>query len=156
MKTKETNTTSIGIVFRKFDRDYAQCMKRQTFNFIREIDKKASITEIVRYNVQPDPYAVKRFHSHIIFKQPCMRTIRKVSERVLKADKWDNDYIYHVPFFGNVEVLRSRFGEVRIHGIYDEAGFINYINDHKKNRTGKYSYYYYPKHQFNKIMALPF
>ncbi|MDB2673173.1 hypothetical protein N9Y86_04665 [Flavobacteriaceae bacterium] len=147
MKTK-----TIGIVFRKYDRDYAQCMKRQTFNFIREVDKLSSITEIVRYNVQSDIGSVKQFHSHILFSEPCMSTIRKVSERVLKADKWDNDYIY----FGNVEVLRSRFGEVRIHGIYDEAGFINYINDHKKNRTGKYSYYYYPKHQFNKIMALPF
>ena len=93
----ETNTTSIGIVFRKYDRNYAQCMRKQTFDFIREIDKKASITEIVRYNVQPDPNSVKRFHSHIIFKQPfSMSTIRKVSERVLKADKWDDEtYTIH-------------------------------------------------------------
>ena len=150
----ETNTTSIGIVFRKYDRNYAQCMRKQTFDFIREIDKKASITEIVRYNVQPDPNSVKRFHSHIIFKQPCMNTIRKISERVLKADKWDNDYIY----FGNVEVLKSRYGEVRLHQIYDEKGFIDYLNENKKSSggKGKYSFYYYPKHQFNKIMALPF
>ena len=151
MKTK-----AIGIVFRKYDRDYAADMKRQTFNFIREVDKLSSITEIVRYNVQPDPNAVKRFHSHILFSEPCMSTIRKVSERVLKAGKWGNDYIYHMPFFGNVEVLKSRFGEMRIHGIYDEAGFVSYINDHKKNRIGKYSYCYYPKHQFNKLMTLPF
>ena len=154
MKTKETK--AIGIVFRKYDRDYARDMRRQAFKFIKEVDKLSSITEIVRYNVQLDPNAVKRFHSHIIFKQPCMSTIRKISERVLKAELWTNEFLYHMPFFGNVEVLRSRFGEVRIHYIYDEAGFINYINEHKKNRTGKYSYYYYPKHQFNKIMALPF
>ena len=149
-------TKAIGIVFRKYDRDYARDMSKQTFDFIREIDKKASITEIVRYNVQPDPNSVKRFHSHIIFKQPCMSSIRKVSERVLKADKWDYEIIYHTPFFGDIKVLRSCYGEVRIHGIYDEDGFINYMNDHKKNRGGKYSYYYYPNHQFNSEMALPF
>ena len=150
-------TKAIGIVFRKYDRDYARDMRKQTFNFIREIDKKASITEIVRYNVQPDPNSVKRFHSHIIFKQPfSMSTIRKVSERVLKADKWDDEYLYHTPFFGDIKVLRSCYGEVRIHGIYDEAGFVSYINENKKSRGGKHSFYYYPKHQFNKIMALPF
>ena len=154
----ETNKTSIGLVFRKFDRDYAQCMKRQTFNFIREVDKLSSITEIVRYNVQPDPNSVKRFHSHIIFKQPCMSTIRNVSERVLKAELWTNEYVYHMPFFGNVEVLKSRYGEVRLHQIYDEKGFIDYMNENKKSSggNGKFSYYYYPKQQFNKIMALPF
>ena len=149
-------TKAVGIVFRKYDRDYARDMRKQTFNFIREIDKKASITEIVRYAIQPDPNSVKRFHSHIIFKQPCMSTIRKVSERVLKADKWEDEFLYNTPFFGNVEVLGSRFGEVRIHGIYDEAGFVSYINENKKSRGGKHSFYYYPKHQFNKIMALPF
>ena len=147
---------SIGLVFRKYDRNTLNQMKKQTFNLIREVDKLSTLSETILYNVQPDPNSSKQFHSHILFKSRYISTLKKVSQRILKANLWMNEFIYNMPFFSNVEVLKSCYGEVRIHRVYDEKGFVDYINETKKSKGGSNSYYYFTQNQLELIEDLKF
>ena len=124
-----------GLVFRKYDIKTAEEMKRQTFKFIAEVVKKSQANEAVRFNVEKDPHCTKHFHSHIIFIDPSLDVIKSVSERVLKASEWVKQFTPDSDFYDFIEVLKSRFGEVRIHEVREEKGFLMYCNGEKKQKV---------------------
>lgn len=140
-----------GLVFRKYGIKTAKEMRKQTFKFIEEVMKKSKANEAVRFNVEKDPHCRKHFHSHIIFIDPRLDVIKSVSERVLKASEWVKQFTPDSDFYDFIEVLKSRFGEVRIHEVREESGFLLYMNGEKKQKVIELEIYL-PKNQFKQLL----
>ena len=130
----------IGVVFRKNDIDTHEQMKNQAFKFIAAISKKSKVEEVIYYGIHQD--SLFDFHSHIVFDIRCLSELKKESARVLKASNWFHDYTVSSPFFSNVEVLKSCYGEVRLHACPEITGFLIYMGDYE---------IYFPKVLYQKI-----
>ena len=130
----------IGVVFRKNDIDSHQQMKNQAFKFIAAISKKSKVEEVIYYGIHQD--SLFDFHSHIVFDIRCLSELKKETVRVLKQSNWFYDYTVDSPFYKRVEVLKSVYGEVRIHDCPEISGFLVYMREYD---------IYFPKVLYQKI-----
>ena len=135
----------LGVVFRKYDRKSYEEMRKQAFKFIAAVSKKSKSAEVIYYNLEQD--SLFDFHSHIVFDINCLSHLKKESERVLKASNWFHDYTVSSPFYSNVEVLKSAYGEVRIHACPEITGFLIYMREYD---------IYFPKKLYQRKKELAF
>ncbi|MGC6421669.1 MAG: hypothetical protein ACON43_02540 [Flavobacteriaceae bacterium] len=144
---------AIGLVFRKKHQPTYIEMKDQTFSFINKIMKKAKGVKEVKYALHPDPVYKKSFHSHIVFKDQIMDQIKSESERVLVASNWDRINTPGSGYYDHIDVLKSRYGEIRIHDVPDDNGFLVYMRGSKKKHS-KMINSYYPLKQYQRLKEL--
>ncbi|MDC1061061.1 hypothetical protein OAP99_02610 [Flavobacteriaceae bacterium] len=135
----------VGVVFRKNDIDSYQQMKNQAFKFIAAVSKKSKVEEVIYYGIHQD--SLFDFHSHIVFDINCLSHLKKESERVLKASNWFKDYRVNSHFYSHIEVLKSAYGEVRIHACPEITGFLIYMREHE---------IYFPKKLYQRKKELAF
>lgn len=126
-------------------------MKEQTLIFINKIMKKSKGVNEVKYAFHPDTVYKKSFHSHIVFKDQ----IKSESERVLAASNWDRINTPSSGFYDHIDVLKSRYGEIRIHDVPDDNGFLVYMRGSKKKNSCMI-HHYFPLKQYQQLMKLPF
>ena len=106
--------------------------------------------EVIHYNVEKDPGKHLEYHSHFVIEGACLGQLKKESQRVLKTSNWIRDYSVDSTFYSHVEVLKSVYGEVRIHACPNISGFLDYMSGNTKQKTVGY-YYYLPKALKEKI-----
>ena len=140
----------IGVVFRKYNRSSIEQMRVQTFKLIAAVTKKSNSVEVIHYNVEKDPGKHLEYHSHFVIEGACLGQLKKESQRVLKTSNWIRDYSVDSTFYSHVEVLKSVYGEVRIHACPNISGFLDYMSGNTKQKTVGY-YYYLPKALKEKI-----
>ena len=134
----------IAVVFRKYDRKSSEQMRVQTFNLIAAVTKKSNSVEVIHYNVEKDPGKRLEYHSHFVIGEACLIQLKKESQRVLKTANWIRDKRVDSNFYSHVEVLKSVYGEVRIHACPNISGFLDYMSGKSKQKTVGY-YHYLPK-----------
>ena len=84
-----------------------------------------------------------------------MDQIKSESERVLAASNWDRINTPDSGFYGHIDVLKSRYGEIRIHDVPEDNKFLVYMRGSKKKHSNMI-HHYYPLRQYQQLMKLPF
>jgi len=120
---------SIGVMFRKINKTGTKTitnpnkeeLKKQVKTLHRKLKKEDKITTY--YSIESDTNKGGKYHTHLLIKYNDEKNLYNGLSRFIGGNTWEDRYNGLDP----IKSCKGIFGEVDTHFIYDEVGFMNYM-----------------------------
>jgi len=120
---------TIGIMFRKINKigektitnPNKENLQKQIKTLHRKLKKKDKI--ITYYSVESDTNKGGKYHTHLLIKYNDEKNLYNELSRFIGGTNWKDTY----NGFDPLKSCKGIYGEIDTHFIYDEVGFLNYM-----------------------------
>lgn len=120
---------TIGVMFRKINKTGTKTitnpnkeeLKKQVKTLHRKLKKNDDI--ITYYTVESDTNKGGKYHTHLLIKYNDEKNLYNGLSRFIGGITWEDRY----NGFDPIKSCKGVYGEVDTHFIYDEIGFMNYM-----------------------------
>lgn len=121
---------TIGVMFRKINKTGTKTitnpnkenLKKQVKTLHRKLKKKDKI--ITYYSVESDASKGGKYHTHLLIKFNDEKNLYNGLSRFIGGSSWEKRNDGLDPLIS----CKGTYGEVDTHFIYDEIGFLNYMD----------------------------
>ena len=123
------NQEIYAIEFRKYSKSTMteREMQKHVFNFCKTLLKISDVNknEKIYYSIEPDKN--RGYHVHIT-TVVSLQAIKTTAELILKGSEWTTEKLPADVYSNSLLVLRSSYGEARIHLVTFLQGWLVYCN----------------------------
>lgn len=119
---------TIGIMIRRKYRTNKKLLDKEVFTLHRKLKKKDTIT--THYSTEKDS-PKEKYHSHLLIQYNDDDNLYNQLNRFIGGNVW----ITEDDGLKQVKINNGKWGEIHTHLIYDEKGFIGYMNKNELTKT---------------------
>ena len=120
---------TIGVMFRKINKTSTKTitnpnkeeLKKQVKTLHRKLKKEDEI--ITYYSIESDTNKGGKYHTHLLIMYNDEKNLYNGLSRFIGGNTWEDRY----NGFDTIKSCKGIYGEVDSHFIYDENGFMNYM-----------------------------
>lgn len=119
---------TIGVMIRRRSRTNKKLLDKQILTLHKKLKKNDNI--ITHYSTEKD-YLKGKYHSHLLIQYNDDKNLYNELNKFIGGNSWEVDK----NGLDEIKINNGIWGEIHTHNIYDEVGFIGYMNKHEITKT---------------------
>ena len=119
---------SIGIMIRRKKRINKKLLNKEIITLHRKLKKNDDI--ITHFSTEKD-YSKGNYHTHLIIKHNDDKNLYNQLNNFIGGNIWEVDK----SGLEEVKINNGKWGEIHTHNLYNEVGFMGYMNKYELTKT---------------------
>jgi hypothetical protein len=118
----------IGIMIRRKKRTNKKLLEKEVLTLHRKLKKNDDI--ITHFTTEKD-YSKGNYHTHLIIKHNDDKNLYNQLNNFIGGNIWEVDK----SGLDEVKINNGKWGEIHTHNLYNEVGFMGYMNKYELTKT---------------------